>query len=230
MAPDKPRSGVMVEDGVGRDRPRKHALLRQVRWFELASLLAGGLIAGASHLLGAPHPLLPAFLIGAIVYVAGICAVLGRASANALPVLAARYDLRGTAVTGIGVALIATALAFVVMTLPHAHAQTGAGILVAATVVAAWAALHTLFAIHYAHASFLAEGTGEDPFVFPGSGQAVFTDFLYLSFCIGMTFQVADVAVPGYRLRRLVLAHSILSFAMNVFVFAIAVSGLGTLV
>ena len=51
-----------------------------------------------------------------------------------------------------------------------------------------------------------------------------YLDFAYLSFDIGMTFQVSDVVITSRIIRRTALAHSLLAFALNTFVIALTVN------
>ena len=61
--------------------------------------------------------------------------------------------------------------------------------------------------------------------MFPAEEKPDYWDFAYFSFVIGMTFQVSDVAVTSNRLiRRLVLAHGILSFVFNAAILAVTVN------
>ena len=59
---------------------------------------------------------------------------------------------------------------------------------------------------------------------FPGDEQPEYWDFVYFSFVIGMTFQVSDVQVTSKSLRRLVVAHGVVSFFYNVAVLALMVN------
>ena len=54
--------------------------------------------------------------------------------------------------------------------------------------------------------------------------EPLFGDFLYLSFTIGMTFQTSDVAFTARAMRRIVLAHALVSFLFNVVILAAAVN------
>jgi uncharacterized membrane protein len=96
-----------------------------------------------------------------------------------------------------------------------------------ASVPLGWSTLHTIAAFHYAHLYYATEGEdagdagGLD---FPGTKEPGAWDFLYFSFVIGMTAQVSDVTVHAATLRRLVLAHSIVSFFYNTVLLALAVN------
>jgi uncharacterized membrane protein len=100
-----------------------------------------------------------------------------------------------------------------------------------ASVPLGWSTLHTIAAFHYAHLYYAAEGEdgGEDAAAaagldFPGTKEPGAWDFLYFSFVIGMTAQVSDVTVRAAGMRRLVLAHSIVSFFYNTVLVALAVN------
>ena len=109
----------------------------------------------------------------------------------------------------------------------HELAQaTGAQPLLAvASVPLGWAMLHVLAAFHYA-ALWYEDAGGADArgLAFPGGGEPGPGEFLYFSFTIGMTAQVSDVVVESPGLRRVVLAHSVVSFFYNTVILALAVN------
>jgi len=81
-----------------------------------------------------------------------------------------------------------------------------------------WMQLHIGFAIYYAKHYFslnpapAADGPNPQGFVFTGSDEPVFTDFLYVAFAVGLTYAMSDVNLEDSRVRRMVLVHSIVSF------------------
>lgn len=91
-----------------------------------------------------------------------------------------------------------------------------------------WIMVHTIFTFHYAHMYYNnrkeenkdAAGGLE----FPGEKEPDYLDFAYFSFVIGCTFQVSDVQITSRSIRRLVLLHSLLSFAINTFVVALSIN------
>jgi uncharacterized membrane protein len=89
-----------------------------------------------------------------------------------------------------------------------------------ATITLSWVYLHVLFAAHYAHAYWLAGGGLE----FPGGKEPDWLEFLYLSFTVGMTAQVSDVATSSPAMRRMVLAHGLAAFAFNAAILGVAVN------
>jgi uncharacterized membrane protein len=84
------------------------------------------------------------------------------------------------------------------------------GLLAVCTVVLSWVFIHTIFALHYAHDYYGGRHTGG--LRFPEDDKPDYWDFVYFAFVIGMTFQVSDVAVTQKSIRRMVVAHGVLSF------------------
>lgn len=107
--------------------------------------------------------------------------------------------------------------------------------LLVANVPLGWCTLHTLAAMHYAHVYYGKAESGdgsrdEGGLVFPGTEEPLVADFLYYAFVIGMTAQVSDVQVQSSVMRRLTLAHGVVSFFFNTVILALAVNvaaGLG---
>jgi uncharacterized membrane protein len=59
---------------------------------------------------------------------------------------------------------------------------------------------------------------------FPEEDCPDYLDFAYFSFVIGMTFQVSDVQITSRIIRKQVLLHGLLSFALNTFVVALTIN------
>ncbi|HEX2726037.1 MAG TPA: DUF1345 domain-containing protein [Beijerinckiaceae bacterium] len=91
------------------------------------------------------------------------------------------------------------------------------------TVLCSWFFLHTIFALHYAHVDYDSK-THAWPLKFPGSDAPDYWDFLYFSFNLGAAAQTSDVVILSSSLRRVVLAHTIVSFLFNTTVLALAVN------
>ena len=91
------------------------------------------------------------------------------------------------------------------------------------TIALSWAAIHTTFALHYAHEYY--RGSKEGGLAFPGDGEPPdYWDFVYFSFVIGMTAQVSDVGVTDRVIRRTATAHGIASFVFNTALLALTVN------
>jgi uncharacterized membrane protein len=93
------------------------------------------------------------------------------------------------------------------------------------TIVLSWTFIHVIFTLHYAHEYY---GEGGDRSVggleFPKDDQPDYWDFVYFAFVVGMTFQVSDVQVTSKLIRRLVVAHGVVSFVFNVAILSVVVN------
>lgn len=97
-----------------------------------------------------------------------------------------------------------------------------------ASVVAGWATIHMMAAIHYAHIYWSPEAgrtTVRGGLEFPGISAPCGFDFISFSFGIGMTTQAGDIAITSSYMRRRNLPHAIFSFFFNTVLLAAAVSG-----
>jgi uncharacterized membrane protein len=96
-----------------------------------------------------------------------------------------------------------------------------------AGVAAAWATVHTLFTTRYARLFYQWPIGGVD---FNEDDAPQYSDFAYLSFTIGMTFQVSDTDLTTKVIRATALRHALLSYVLGVVIIAATinlVAGLG---
>jgi uncharacterized membrane protein len=103
-------------------------------------------------------------------------------------------------------------------------------LLIAASLVLAWAFANAMYALHYAHLFYSAAPNGEDSrgIEFPATPEPLMADFAYFAFTIGVALQTADVAISSRRIRRVVTVHEIVSFFFNVGVLALVINVLGS--
>lgn len=91
-----------------------------------------------------------------------------------------------------------------------------------------WIMVHTIFCFHYAHMYYANDDAQPEVHAeglqFPEESAPDYLDFAYFSFVIGMTFQVSDVVITARAIRRQVLIHGLLGFALNTFVVALTVN------
>ena len=93
------------------------------------------------------------------------------------------------------------------------------------TIALSWAAVHTTFALHYAHDYY--RGAKPGGLQFPSGDEhdhADYWDFVYFSFVIGMTAQVSDVGITDKTIRRTATVHGIISFIFNTALVALMVN------
>jgi uncharacterized membrane protein len=95
--------------------------------------------------------------------------------------------------------------------------------LAALTVVDAWILIPTMFTLHYAD-MFYSAGSDDRPLRFPDTGMPVFWDFAYFSFTIAAACQTADVSTAQGAIRKVVIAHSVLSFFFNASILGFAIN------
>lgn len=94
-------------------------------------------------------------------------------------------------------------------------------------VVMGWLLIHTMMSFRYAHLFYSDRNRDKQidrGLKFPADDEPDYADLAYFSFVVGMTFQVSDVQVTGKGLRRLVLAHGLISFAYSTAIIALVVN------
>ena len=93
----------------------------------------------------------------------------------------------------------------------------------AGSIVVSWLLVHTIFALKYARLYY--GGAGEDGGIeFENHVQPPYSDFAYLAFTIGMTFQVSDTDLQTAEFRRLALRHALLSYLFGAVILAVAIN------
>jgi uncharacterized membrane protein len=102
----------------------------------------------------------------------------------------------------------------------------GKGLLVCLAVVTvgvSWAAVHTTFTLRYARL-FYSEPEGGVDFHQSPDERPQYTDFAYLAFTVGMTFQVSDTEVNSKVMRKTVLRQALLAYLFGVVIIAIMIN------
>jgi uncharacterized membrane protein len=159
------------------------------------------------------------------VYIVLVYIMMGRSTLATIRRMAALQD-DGRYVIPLLTALGAFAsLAAIVSELGAAHHDRTELIFATATVALSWAAVHTGFALHYAHDYY--RGSKPGGLQFPNGDNDEhpdYWDFVYFSFVIGMTAQVSDVGITDKTIRRTATAHGIISFLFNTALLALMVN------
>jgi uncharacterized membrane protein len=132
-----------------------------------------------------------------------------RATADVLVLSAATASL-------VAVAAILARVGALDTTAQLAHFMLGLG-----SVVLSWGVVHTIFTLRYARMYYEDEDGGVD---FNEREPPRYTDFAYLSFTIGMTFQVSDTDLQTKQFRRVALRHALLSFVFGTGIFATTIN------
>ena len=96
-----------------------------------------------------------------------------------------------------------------------------------ASIALAWIVVHTLFTLRYALIYYDPDqgGTaGQVGGIDFGPSPPSYSDFAYLAFTVGMTFQVSDTQVETRELRSTVLRHALLSYLFGALILAATVN------
>jgi uncharacterized membrane protein len=88
------------------------------------------------------------------------------------------------------------------------------------SVALSWILLHTLYALRYARL-YYAQGGGIS---FNQDEPPRYSDFAYLAFTLGMTYQVSDTNISRSDIRGAALGHALLSFLFGSFVLATTIN------
>jgi uncharacterized membrane protein len=116
-------------------------------------------------------------------------------------------------------------IAAIVFEIGVAHRGAAELTLATVTIALSWVAVHTSFALHYAHEYY--RGSKPGGLQFPSGDKddhADYWDFVYFSFIIGMTAQVSDVGITDKIIRRTATVHGIISFVYNTALVALMVN------
>jgi uncharacterized membrane protein len=90
-----------------------------------------------------------------------------------------------------------------------------------ASVVVSWGLVHTVYTLRYARLYYAGADGGVD---FNEPTPPAYRDFAYLSFTIGMTFQVSDTAISDREVRATALRHGLLSFVFATGIIATTIN------
>jgi uncharacterized membrane protein len=91
----------------------------------------------------------------------------------------------------------------------------------AVSVVISWLSIHTTYALRYAALYYAGPDGGAD---FHQPGKPQYSDFAYLAFTVGMTFQVSDTEMNSTEFRASVLRHALLSYLFGAVILALAIN------
>lgn len=197
-----------------------------------------GLVAGVlvGLLLGWMYAAVIAFDVAALLFLVWTWAAVGRMDADQTAQHATREDPTRQTTRLIVLAACVASLGSVGYLLARAAKEQGAlqaavAALALGSVAVSWFVVHGLFTLHYAELYF---GGGGDP-AKPGAGKAGgidfgldtpprYSDFAYLAFTVGMTYQLSDTPLTTRALRQSVLRHALLSYLFGALIIGASVN------
>ena len=90
-----------------------------------------------------------------------------------------------------------------------------------ATVALSWLVVHTVFTLRYALLYYTGRDGGID---FSQHTPPRYSDFAYLAFTLGMTFQVSDTDLRTPHIRATALRHALLSYLFGAVILATSIN------
>ena len=94
------------------------------------------------------------------------------------------------------------------------------------SVALSWLLIQTIYTFRYAHLYYEAPEGGVQ---FVDTPEPDYLDFAYLSFTIGMTYQVSDTNLDQRSMRRLLTGHALISYVYGVLIIALAINAASSL-
>jgi uncharacterized membrane protein len=156
------------------------------------------------------YGLLAGWMVGAGAFVAWTLLTLWPMNADQTAAHANRDDPgRGTLDVLVLGAAVASLGAVAILLLDKADNSAVDAVLSFGSIVLAWLSVHTVYTTRYAGLYYNGEPGGID---FNEDDPPQYSDFAYLAFTIGMTFQVSDTNLQTKPIRRTLLRHALLSF------------------
>ena len=209
-----------------RERTRQSASAGQrVGLAVVLGLLVGGLVGGTGPWQAAP---LAGWDMACVTFLVWMWRSLWPADSDQTAQLAVREDSSRPVADAVLLLAALVSLVGVGLVLVEGKAKggpitpglaLGLGI---GSVVLSWAVVHTVFTLRYARL-FYGEGkaAGID---FNQTEPPRYSDFAYLAFTIGMTFQVSDTDLKNARIRATVLRHMWLSYLFGTVIIAMTIN------
>lgn len=94
------------------------------------------------------------------------------------------------------------------------------------TIVASWFLVHTIYMLKYARLYYQGVAGDVD---FNEKQAPQYTDFAYLAFTLGMTYQVSDTDVKTKDMRKTIIRHTLLSYLYGTVIIAATINTLASL-
>jgi uncharacterized membrane protein len=162
----------------------------------------------------------------AVVYLAWTWTTIWRRDATSTARLAVREDPgRATADALLLVASVASLLAVALVITAGRTGGTGArdarAALAVASVVLSWTVVHTVYTSRYARLYYSGPNGGIN---FNQQTPPRYSDFAYLAFTLGMTFQVSDTDLQTAEIRATALRHALLSYLLGAVILATTIN------
>lgn len=236
LGQERPRDtgdgAISTEPARGTDPPRpgSAATAGAEHKLHIGRRMGLGSVAGVA--VGAVVPSVPGDLIARILIgfcVAAVCfavpllvRVMRADAATTKALVSGRSSEQGPTDVAAVSAAVASLAGIAQMLVASSSANSGFEAVVAlGTVATAWLVVHTTYAVRYARHYYNAEPGSVD---FNTRSEPRFSDFAYLAFTLGMTYQVSDTDVRTPALRKVILFHTLLSYVFGTGIIAATIN------
>ncbi|MDF2442791.1 MAG: hypothetical protein JWR01_994 [Subtercola sp.] len=186
--------------------------------------VAAGLVCG---LLGYwPGAAVVGWIFAAAVYIAVVAFRTHGMAAEQTASHATREDpSRGVSELLLLLASLASIAAVVIVLLGSSDAKGidrfGVGALAVLSLTLSWVLVHTLFMLRYASLYYRGPDGGVD---FSQKEPPRYSDFAYIAFTIGMTYQVSDTTFQTSDFRSAALRHALLAYVFGAVILAATIN------
>jgi len=212
----------------GDDLPRGHAPQSAHSALQLTVAVIVGVVIALVTLVTTANEYAPlaGWDAAAVVYLVWVWVTTHGADAERTAELAVPQEpSRGSADLLVLASAVASLIAVVVVLTGAKHAGDGGKALhaVAAvvSVVVSWTLVHVVHTLSYARLYYSGGDGGID---FNMAEPPRYSDFAYLAFTIGMTFQVSDTALQNSAIRAVALRHALLSYLFGAVIIATSIN------
>jgi uncharacterized membrane protein len=204
---------------------RDPALL--ISWKRALLAVTIGAIAAAVVALFAPFQVVPVvgWIVATGVVLTWVWRIIWPQDPRGTERLAERESRSRTTDTAI-IAAALLSLAAVILSVVQASGGGGFGStaavilsLVGATL--SWLLVNTVYALKYARAYYIDEDGGID---FSQEEPPSYSDFAYVAFTVGMAYGPAEVSPTTNEVRRIVLAHGLISYVFGTGIVAVVIN------
>ncbi len=160
--------------------------------------------------------------VACLIYVVWVWAVVGRLDEKQTRSRATLEDpTRGVSELLTLVASVASLAAVVILILGAKNAKgaaaVGIALLAVVSVGLSWTLIHTLFTLRYARLYYAGKEGGID---FNQNEPPRYVEFAYVSFTLGMTYQVSDTDLQTFAIRSTALRQALLSYLFGAVILA----------
>ena len=167
-------------------------------------------------------PALAGWVVGALVYLVWTWARVWPMSSEETKAQARVEDRTRRITHGIMFLASAASVVGVGHLLINDSESVAEAIVAATSVFAAWAMVHTVFALNYARLYYSA--SSDDDISFDQDQKPAYCDFAYFAFTIGMSYAVSDTKLHTQAIRKKAFVHALVSYVLGAIILGATIN------